>query len=587
VTDPNEFVRSKHAESAWMKLSQAFNQGKCTLDQLNAEIHEMRQSVIVCGIPLASRPIAYLLLAGLTESQVAAQQTTFNGLVESFFQLPVTNSLRRDIRQDLGRTFPDHNWFCQDPKAQESLHRILGAFAMSHPTIGYCQSINFLAGFLLIIFDHKELPAYAVLSFMIDNILEGYHSRSLVRIMADMNVLDALIEERIPQVHQQFKKYNVSISLFAPNWFMSGFTNYLPSMCVAHLWDWMLLDKDLSVMFRVALGIISLKEEGIITAKGTNELVIAVTDSQLSELTAKVELPNLISYIHQTIRRVPLKTLQELREEAYVQQYKEFQEYQTKKEMVLLSRTTHFDQDQLSKLKERFMKIANEDGVITLDQLEGLLKRLTITKNNPELIELYMRIFNKHGNRMIEFCDIAAGLSVIFKGTPSERLKLIFQVFDADNSNFLERNEVTALINTIYSFYYDSHNHPDTEVIVNILFDNLDTKRIGKLSFEDFQGALLLEPKLARCFIPPDDNSKGVPEKDRSVFGLMPILNDSNEAPANGKSETVYTDAEKQKIVSKFNSRSELLDSIAKENSKAVDATSSAMVSDDSCCVIS
>lgn len=43
---------------------------------------------------------------------------------------------------------------------------------------------------------------------MIDNILQGYHSRSLCRIMADMNVLDGLIEQRIPEVHEHFKKYN-------------------------------------------------------------------------------------------------------------------------------------------------------------------------------------------------------------------------------------------------------------------------------------------------------------------------------------------------------------------------------------------
>ena len=113
---------------------------------------------------------------------------------------------------------------------------------------------------------------------------------------------------------------------------------------MAHLWDWMLLDCDLSVLFRMALGIISIREESISVVRGTNDLVTAVTNTQLSELTSQVKLPNLISFVHSTIKRVPLATLQDLREDAYVQQYKEFQEYQTKKEMVLLSRTTHCTQ---------------------------------------------------------------------------------------------------------------------------------------------------------------------------------------------------------------------------------------------------
>lgn len=87
------------------------------------------------------------------------------------------------------------------------LRSILGAFALHRPEIGYCQSLNFLAGFLLIIFEHDETYAFALLVFLVDNILAGYHTRSLVRIMADMNVLDDLIETRLPTVHENFQKY--------------------------------------------------------------------------------------------------------------------------------------------------------------------------------------------------------------------------------------------------------------------------------------------------------------------------------------------------------------------------------------------
>ena len=87
------------------------------------------------------------------------------------------------------------------------LRSVLGAFALHRPKIGYCQSLNFLAGFLLIIFEHDEVPAFALLVFLVDHILAGYHTRSLVRIMADMNVLDDLIENRLPAVHEIFQKY--------------------------------------------------------------------------------------------------------------------------------------------------------------------------------------------------------------------------------------------------------------------------------------------------------------------------------------------------------------------------------------------
>lgn len=38
------------------------------------------------------------------------------------------------------------------------------------------------------------------------------------------------------------------------------------------------------------------------------------------------------------------------------------------------------------------MKAANEDGYITIEQLENLLKKYPITKNDPDLIQLYLRV---------------------------------------------------------------------------------------------------------------------------------------------------------------------------------------------------
>ena len=120
---------------------------------------------------------------------------------------------------------------------------------------------------------------------------------------------------------------------------MTGFINYLPSPVVAHLWDWMLLDKDLSVLFRMTLGIISLKEVIIAKAHSAGELVNCIMELKLSQ--CDVEMHELVSCVYHNVKRVPLVALQNRREESYSQQKEEFEECQTKKEMVLLSRTTH------------------------------------------------------------------------------------------------------------------------------------------------------------------------------------------------------------------------------------------------------
>src|SRR3990167_4819592 len=60
---------------------------------------------------------------------------------------------------------------------------------------------------------------------------------------------------------------------------------------------------------------------------------------------------------------------------------------------------------------------------------------------------------------------------------------------------------------------------------VKVLFESLDTNKDGKLSFQEFEKALLLEPKLARCFVPQTllDNSRdGSPKRVRSEMGATP-----------------------------------------------------------------
>lgn len=57
-----------------------------------------------------------------------------------------------DIVKDLTRTFMPSHEFCRDPNNYKRLQRVLHAFAVKHPEIGYIQGLNFLAGNLVVQF---------------------------------------------------------------------------------------------------------------------------------------------------------------------------------------------------------------------------------------------------------------------------------------------------------------------------------------------------------------------------------------------------------------------------------------------------
>jgi hypothetical protein len=48
------------------------------------------------------------------------------------------------VERDVARTFPTHSYFRED-EARAALTRVLSAYAVWNPSLGYCQSMNFIA----------------------------------------------------------------------------------------------------------------------------------------------------------------------------------------------------------------------------------------------------------------------------------------------------------------------------------------------------------------------------------------------------------------------------------------------------------
>lgn len=70
--------------------------------------------------------------------------------------------------QDLARTFPANDWMSTED-GQAALRRVLLAFSMHQPQVGYCQSMNYLAAMLLLALEQSEESAFWILVCLIDD----------------------------------------------------------------------------------------------------------------------------------------------------------------------------------------------------------------------------------------------------------------------------------------------------------------------------------------------------------------------------------------------------------------------------------
>ncbi|CDO91862.1 unnamed protein product [Kluyveromyces dobzhanskii CBS 2104] len=183
------------------------------------------------------------------------------------------------IERDLHRTFPDNVHFQkskdsdEDPLTIKSLRRILKAFAIYNSKIGYCQSMNFLVGLLLLFMDEER--AFWMLVIITSRYLPGVHSINLEGVNINQGVLLLCIKEYLPdfwqriysnKTHRDSGKINNKneflyklppVTLCTASWFMSCFIGVVPVETTLRIWDCLFYEGS-HILFKMSLAILEL-----------------------------------------------------------------------------------------------------------------------------------------------------------------------------------------------------------------------------------------------------------------------------------------------------------------------------------------
>ncbi|ODV97202.1 hypothetical protein PACTADRAFT_84424 [Pachysolen tannophilus NRRL Y-2460] len=202
----------------------------------------------------------------------------------------LNNENSEAIEKDLNRTFPDNIHFNDhygtpgiESPLIESLRRVLLCFSVYKPKIGYCQSLNFIAGLLLIFMDEEK--SFWMLVIITEKYLPGIHDFTLEGVNIHQGVLLLCIKEYLPNVwpiispsysHGANKHNNEflirlpPLSLCTTSWFMSVFIGVLPIETTLRIWD-CLFYEDSKTLFRVSLTIFKLLEPQLLSFTETHK----------------------------------------------------------------------------------------------------------------------------------------------------------------------------------------------------------------------------------------------------------------------------------------------------------------------------
>uniref|UniRef100_A0A7S3GL99 Rab-GAP TBC domain-containing protein n=1 Tax=Palpitomonas bilix TaxID=652834 RepID=A0A7S3GL99_9EUKA len=185
------------------------------------------------------------------------------------------------IMKDIHRTFPENPYY-KSEVGQKCLRNVLVATAAATaPEVGYAQSMNFVAGVLLVFMSEDD--AFSMMRLVVEHLLRGYYGSDLRGVRIDQTVLATLIyrhlsgltpillrgmgtaeerdradklytEQNIEKaVHSSMLSFPLrSVSL---QWLLSLFVNHLTPTTVLRVWDLFFLSGP-SALFRVALSLL-------------------------------------------------------------------------------------------------------------------------------------------------------------------------------------------------------------------------------------------------------------------------------------------------------------------------------------------
>ncbi|KAJ8524146.1 hypothetical protein ON010_g16971 [Phytophthora cinnamomi] len=206
---------------------------RCSYKEKDTEEKALLMQLARAGIPRHLRERAYMNLSGASEKQVNAGPNYYTNLVKQAETMETETF--RQIELDIDRTFGHSGTTICSDAGRDQLRRILRAYSLRNPSVGYCQGLNFIVAFLMLMADEEVV--FWLLSVFCEDLYPGYYSPAMADIQRDMRVLKQLIAEELPQLDDFTAEVGLPLELLGSQWLLCLFTTTFPSETVFRIFD--------------------------------------------------------------------------------------------------------------------------------------------------------------------------------------------------------------------------------------------------------------------------------------------------------------------------------------------------------------
>uniref|UniRef100_A0A6B2L446 Rab-GAP TBC domain-containing protein n=1 Tax=Arcella intermedia TaxID=1963864 RepID=A0A6B2L446_9EUKA len=395
-----------------------------------------------------------------------------SGLYEKLLQEEGNRVLLKQIEKDLPRTFPYHPFFVSK-EGREALGRILKAFSLKHPEIGYTQAMNFIAGFLLLLME-EEL-AFKVTTIIVEYIVPGYYMNTMTGLQADQLVLCHLVKETLPELSEHLPKIGVDLKVVTTKWFLCLYIHTLPFASVIRVWD-ILFCRGPATLILVGVAMLKMKQEQILSIqtciKNSMEFFDQFTQGfyNWEELIATMYSISSFSRVEQ---------LQQYARERVGLRVK-------RRQIKDLEGMTQFTEEELEELEGKFTSIAKNGSVTKADFHKLFDKKYQLFMKDPQITDYLFNEFDQNGDGTLDFRDYVMSLSTLDKGSPKTKLRLLQRIFDQEKKGYFTPEDLTKIFKWQFTAMGFKEVDEMVSVSVETAFAMYDYDKDGRLNFEEF-----------------------------------------------------------------------------------------------------
>ncbi|KAE9307252.1 hypothetical protein PF008_g21278 [Phytophthora fragariae] len=269
-----------------------FGPEPCSFDP--SQRREVR-ALVWQGIPMSRRSELYSQMSGAASIQRQFPRNYFDKLAHRLedptdaVHSGAKNSrfavAKKQIQVDLKRTFAgnDECWLTSDA-GQQSLQRVLLAYALHNDDLGYCQSMTFVVGRLLCLFhsqtsgakvdkleDATELPIEAeervfwLLHVLCEDLFPSYYTQGMTGLQVDGAVLEKLVRMRLPKLYRHFQQLHTPPMglVLVTQWLLPLCCAVFPSEITFRFLD-VLFYEGSSVVFAVAIALLRISQHELL-----------------------------------------------------------------------------------------------------------------------------------------------------------------------------------------------------------------------------------------------------------------------------------------------------------------------------------